>query len=488
MRKIFHKLYVKVYLCFLFIIMVFVGLMGTIFNQLFSKSTMSSYYKVLSSQVEVIAERMGRYVLSNDLEDYGVYMATLQDTVTADVWILSNPTAYTPMNPELENIKLNDEELTKENRQVLYEAFQGKIESVTAYNEMYGSNTMTIGAPIYNEKEEVVGAVLLLAPIEMEQQTMNHTYMLLFISVLIAAGISVILAFVLTKKLTKPISKIRATTKLIAEGNYRVKTGIRENNEIGELASMVDVLSEKLEKSENERENMEKMRKDFFSNVSHELRTPITVIRAYLESLVDNVVPQDKHQQYYERMLAECTGMQRLVQDLLLLSKMENPDFIIEKEPINLVQIFDDVIRSMRVVCKNKNLTLHFESDKECCFILGDYDRIRQVFIAILDNAIKFSYLGGNIYIKIDSKDNIIVTVKDEGDGITPEELPHVFEKFYTKKQSNNPNGSGLGLVIAKQIVEKHGGTIKVESQKGDGTVFTFAFQQIFLNEDGNCM
>lgn len=488
MRKIFHKLYVKVYLCFLLIIMVFVVLMSTIFNQLLSKSTMSSYYNVLSSQVDVIAERMGRYVLSNDLEDYGVYMANLQDTVSADVWILSNPTAYTPMNTELENIQLHDEELTKENRQVLYEAFQGKKDSVTAYNDMYGSNTMTIGAPIYNEKEEVVGAVLLLAPVEMEQQTMNHTYMLLVISVLIAAGISVLLAFVLTRKLTKPISRIRSTTKLIAEGNYSVKTGIKEKNEIGELASMVDVLSEKLEKSEEERDNMEKMRKDFFSNVSHELRTPITVMRAYLESLVDNVVPQDKHEQYYDRMLAECTGMQRLVQDLLLLSKMENPDFVIEKEPINLVQIFDDVIRSMRMVCSNKNLKLQFETDKECCFILGDYDRIRQVFIAILDNAIKFSNLGGTIYIKIQSQDKLLVTVKDEGDGISPEELPFVFEKFYTKKQTNNPNGSGLGLVIAKQIVEKHGGTISVESQKGTGTIFRFTLQQIFLNEDGNCM
>ncbi len=488
MRKIFQKLYIKVYLCFLLIIMVFVLLMGVIFNQLLSRSTKTSYYNMLSSQGQVIAERMSRYVLSGDLEDYSAYMVTLQDTVSADVWILSNPTAYKPMDKELENIQLTDDELTKEKRQVLYEAYQGKISKVTAYDDMYEMTTMTVGAPIYNEEEEVVGAVLLLAPIETEENAINQTYTVLVISIVISMVVSVVVAFWLTRKLTKPITKIRSTTKQLAEGDYSAKTGIEEKNEIGELAATVDVLSLKLEKSEKERENMEKMRMDFFSNVSHELRTPITVMRAYLESLVDDVVPKDKHNQYYERMLAECTGMQRLVQDLLLLSKMENPDFVIEREPVNLVQVFDDILRNLRLVCREKNISFKMDAEEECSFILGDYDRIRQVFIAILDNAIKFSYFGCTICIKIESKDKLIVTVSDEGEGIPSEELPHIFEKFYTKKQPNNLSGSGLGLVIAKQIVEKLGGSIEVESQRGVGTTFRFTFTQIYLNEDGNCL
>ncbi len=488
MRKIFQKLYVKVYLCFLLLIMVFVLLMGGIFNQLLSRSTKTSYYNMLSSQGQVIAERMSRYVLSGDLEDYSAYMATLQDTISADVWILSNPTAYEPMDQQLENIQLTEDELTKEKRQVLYEAFQGKISKITAYDNMYEMTTMTVGAPIYNEKEEVVGVVLLIAPIETEENTINQTYTVLVISIIISMVISVVVAFWLTRKLTKPITKIHVTTKQLAEGNYRAKTGIEEKNEIGELAATVDVLSLKLEQSEKERDNMEKMRMDFFSNVSHELRTPITVMRAYLESLVDNVVPKDKHNQYYERMLAECTGMQRLVQDLLLLSKMENPDFAIEREPVNLVQVFDDILRNLRMVCREKNIRFKMVAEEGCSFILGDYDRIRQVFIAILDNAIKFSHFGSTICIKIESKDKLIVTVSDEGEGIASEELPHIFEKFYTKKQPNNLSGSGLGLVIAKQIVEKLGGSIEVESQKGVGTTFRFTFTQIYLNEDGNCL
>ena len=152
------------------------------------------------------------------------------------------------------------------------------------------------------------------------------------------------------------------------------------------------------------------------------------------------------------------------------------------------MQVFDDIIRNLRLVCSEKGINLHFESDKEVCFMLGDYDRIRQVFIAILDNAIKFSHLGCTIHINIESLDKLIVKVRDEGEGIAPEELPRIFEKFYTKKLENNLNGSGLGLVIAKQIVERHGGTITVESKKGVGTSFIIAFEQIYLSEDGNCL
>ncbi len=484
MRKIFQKLYVKVVLCFLLIITVFVILMGLIFNRLLARSTISSYYNMMSSQAQVIAERMGRYIISNDIEDYSNYMATLQDTISADVWIISNPTAYTPMNTDLENIKLTDDELTKDNKHVLYEAYKGKMDSVTAYNEMYGMTTITVGAPIYNEEEDVVGAVLLLSPLETVDITENKTFVAFAISIMISLLISIILAFWLTRRLTRPISKIRYTTKRLAEGEYSAKTDIKEKNEIGELAATVDILALKLKESEKERADMDRVRQDFFSNVSHELRTPITVMRAYLESLVDDVVPADKHNQYYERMLSECTGMQRLVQDLLLLSKMENPDFTIEKEPVNLVQVFDDIIRNLRLVCNQKGLNIKFTTDKEYCFLLGDYDRIRQVFLAILDNAIKFSHFGGTIYINIESQDKLIVSVRDEGDGMSEDELSHIFDKFYTKRQTNNLNGSGLGLVIVRHLVEKHDGLISVESKEGSGTVFQFTFNQIDPNEE----
>ena len=156
----------------------------------------------------------------------------------------------------------------------------------------------------------------------------------------------------------------------LAEGDYEAKTNIQQGGEIGELANSIDILSVKLKENEEVRNNMEQMRKDFFANVSHELRTPITVMRGYAEMLVDGVVTkEEKKQQYYSRILGECKSMERLVGDLLLLSKMQNPDFQIEREPINLIQVFSDIIRGIHVVAAQKNISINFHYNEECVMI-----------------------------------------------------------------------------------------------------------------------
>ena len=124
------------------------------------------------------------------------------------------------------------------------------------------------------------------------------------------------------------------------------------------------------------------------------------------------------------------------------------------------------------------------EGSLEPIMMFGDYDRLRQLFINIIDNAIKFSNPQGRIWIKIDAKEDIKVSIKDEGCGITKEQIPNIFDKFYKSKLRQNEHGSGLGLVIAKSIVEKHSGKIEVESEAGKGTVFTFFFEKIKGNLD----
>lgn len=485
--NVFHRLYIRVYLYFLCVVVVFAILMGLIFSRLYEANTMSSYYNLLSSQADVIAERMKRYVISNDIEDYSVYLEMLEDSMSSDIWIFSNPNAAKPMSEELINIQLTEEEMSAETKRVLEQAYDGKVSSQTGYSIIHEMKTMTVGAPIYNQNDEVVGAVLVISAVETQQEIMNNIIFLFLVSIMVASAIALMLAIIFTRKLSRPIMKIRSAAIQLSEGSYSIRLPLNEHNEIGELAATVDILAKKLQENEIQREYMEQMRNDFFSNVSHELRTPITVVRAYLESLVDGVVSEDKIPGYYERMLNECSGMQRLIQDLLLLSKMENPDFHVEKEPVNINQVFEDIIRSVRVVCMKKNLSINMESDKEYCFINGDYDRIRQVFLAILDNAIKFSHFDSSIYIKIDSKEKIIIQITDLGIGMVQEELEHVFDKFYTKKTLRNKNGSGLGLVIAKSIVEKHNGVIYVESEKDKGTTFTIELDQIYLEQDFDC-
>jgi signal transduction histidine kinase len=278
---------------------------------------------------------------------------------------------------------------------------------------------------------------------------------------------------------------MRETALELVEGHYQIKTNIRQKSEIGELAETLDILSDRLQKNEEERNNMEQMRMDFFANVSHELRTPITVLRGYTESLVDGViVNEEKVKQYYNRMLLECKSMERLVSDLLILSKMQNPDFAIDAEPVNLVQVFDDIVRSANVMSAKKQISIEMTKDNDCCMMMGDYDRLRQMFMVIVDNAVKFSEENSKIYINLTSIDKIKVIIQDLGCGISEDELPNIFEKFYKSKLRQNANGSGLGLVIAKQIAMKHGGEIMVSSKVGDGTTFIFTFDKLDMERD----
>ena len=200
--------------------------------------------------------------------------------------------------------------------------------------------------------------------------------------------------------------------------------------------------------------------------------------------MIDGVVKEEaKLNQYYDRMLSECKSMERLVGDLMLLSKMQNPDFAINIEPVNLVQIFDDIIRSAGTMAEKKSINIEIVKDQPVIMMLGDYDRLRQMFMIILDNAIKFSEENKTVHINLSKSDKILVTIKDEGIGMDINDLENIFEKFYKSNLSQNASGTGLGLSIAKQIAIKHEGYIEVKSTLGVGSVFTFVFPLFDIDE-----
>jgi signal transduction histidine kinase len=334
-----------------------------------------------------------------------------------------------------------------------------------------------VAAPIKGVGQEVVGAILIVGIADDQTAIVDSSLLVIVMSSVIALGISFVIVIIFATELSMPISRMRVTALELASGNYKAKTGIKRDDELGDLAKTVDILSEKLLENDIERKKLDQMRLDFFANVSHELRTPITVIRAYTETLSDGVVQEEeKVHQYYDRMLSECKSMERLVGDLLLLSKMQNPDFAIEREPVNLNQVFEDIIRSAGAIAEKKSIKIIVTKKLPVNMILGDYDRLRQMFMIILDNAIKFSEENKTVHIKIEKTDNIIVSIKDEGVGIDPSDINNIFEKFYKSNLRQNASGTGLGLAIAKQIALKHDGTIHVNSSPGEGSEFIFTF------------
>jgi two-component system sensor histidine kinase VicK len=241
--------------------------------------------------------------------------------------------------------------------------------------------------------------------------------------------------------------------------------GNEKDEKVGAIIVLQDV---------TEQEKLDRMRKEFVANVSHELRTPLTTIKSYTETLLDGALENKEHAIKFLKVIdSESERMTRLVKDLLQLSKLEYDSIQWNMKKISIYKIVSECVYRMNISAEQKNQMLEFNSDLDIPEVMGDRDRIEQVIVNILSNAIKYTPENGKIIINLSIKENeIIVSVTDNGIGIPKEDLPRLFERFYRvdKARSRMLGGTGLGLSIARQIVEAHKGKIKIQSEYGQGT------------------
>ena len=223
-------------------------------------------------------------------------------------------------------------------------------------------------------------------------------------------------------------------------------------------------------------ERLENTRREFVSNVSHEFRTPLTVIKGSIEMLIDGAVTDPEMvQKTYARIEGETVALERLVRDLLDVSRLKSGKIILEKTDLDLEKLAADVVNNMQTIAQKKQIQLVFEPGK-IPHIWADPDRIRQLIIIFIDNAVKFTPSGGKITVSTGMMDQMAcLRFRDTGKGIAKEDIPFIFERFYKadKSRGNSSVGTGLGLSIANNIVDLHGGGITVNSEVGKGTEFS---------------
>lgn len=219
--------------------------------------------------------------------------------------------------------------------------------------------------------------------------------------------------------------------------------------------------------------NLEIIKKELVANISHELRTPLTAIKGYLETLEEENL-REEAKTYISIIKNNVERLERIIRDLLILSELESRRELQEKEEVNLAEIANRVINQFEEAAKRKNLFLRLEVSPSLPVIVGDAFRLEQMFINLIDNAIKYTDKGG-VIIHLEAKEKeILIKLEDTGIGIAPEHLDRIFERFYVvdRSRSRRLGGTGLGLSIVKHIVLLHGGKIKVESREGIGTTF----------------
>ncbi|MFB6803389.1 two-component system histidine kinase PnpS [Peribacillus butanolivorans] len=226
-----------------------------------------------------------------------------------------------------------------------------------------------------------------------------------------------------------------------------------------------------------ELKRLEQMRKDFVANVSHELRTPITSIKGFSETLLDGALKDEKTLKHFlSIILKESDRLQELIQELLNLSKMEQQEFVLKTGVVDITNVLGDIQEMLIGKLKEKEVSLEIKASSIPVFIEGESDRIKQVFINLITNALTYTPNGGWVTVNVtENEQTVDIIVQDSGIGIEEKELPRIFERFYRidKARSRDSGGTGIGLAIVKHIIEVHKGKIKVESTPGSGTTFT---------------
>lgn len=355
------------------------------------------------------------------------------------------------------------------------DVFEGRSSFSQGFSELAGVPTLTVGSPVYQDGR-VVGALLLNDAVSGVDKAIAQGQRVLMYSAGAALLLALVLAVLLSLSFTRPISLMRAVAGRMAEGDYTARTQIARRDEIGQLAASIDTLSGRLAQARDQSDRQEQLRKDFFANVSHELRTPVTVLRGSLEALRDGVVTDPaQRDEYIDQMLKETWGLNRLVDDLMELSKLQNPDAPLESGELVFGEVLMDALRGAERLARPKGIVIRRGIPEEPLTMWGDYARLRQMLLIVLDNAIKFSPAGTTVSAVMDDSG---ITIADEGPGIPKEDLPYIFDRFHKSGSAHEGRGSGLGLAIARGIADRHGLTMTVESDEGKGTTVRFAWRE----------
>lgn len=227
---------------------------------------------------------------------------------------------------------------------------------------------------------------------------------------------------------------------------------------------------------------LEKMRRDFVANVSHELRTPLTSIRGFIEPLIDGTVTDGETRDKYNSIIrSETLRLERLINDLLDLSRLQSGKIILDIQKVNIIELISNISNKFQPQFDSKNIKYSFYKPSSNIAILADGDRIEQLMVIFIDNAIKYTNFGGKIDINVAEEESLVrISIKDTGIGIPEEDIPYIWERFYKvdKSRTGRNSGTGLGLSIAKNIVELHGQKVTVKSKIGEGSVFEFTMKK----------
>lgn len=436
-----RSLTTKLILAFLFVSLVSIGVIVILTR--FSANR--EFSKFVSNQYEAeLAEELEGYYTSNS-SWAGVNEAYIGRTANQFGQEGGHPSNYC---------------VTDLNGLVVRESFSHKLGDIVSTDVLEKSISITVN-------EKTVGYLLIEQPPN-KRDPMEAEFIRRLDYSLILTGVGTsILAFIfgaaISRTITKPIRELTSATHAMASGKLGQQVTVRSKDEIGELAQSFNKMNDDLARSFN-------LRKQMTADIAHELRTPLSLIIGHAEAVNDGVLPPTHEN--FEIIREEAERLEKLVNDLRTLSLADAGELSLDFQPVDINKLLGDIKTHYMVQFNQKRISLDLEPASEILKVNLDPVRFSQVLMNILDNALRYTPDGGRVSISTKQlKEEVKITIQDSGEGVTPEEASHLFDRFYRADESRTreDGGSGLGLAIAKSIVEMHKGKVWAESEKGKG-------------------
>lgn len=408
-----------------------------------------------------------------------IWICTMENDDTCRVFVFGDTSSQNSDSIDFSSF-------TDDEKELVYNVLHGsELRDLTsAFPSAFKAPTLTIGYPqtylrsttfnFGNSQTTAVmeenGAVFIhvrLGDIQMMTSSLKSIFVVTMLAVTIVASI---LIGILGNRVLTPVQQMKEAADGIRKGDFSQEVPVTSNDEIGELEEAFNAMARDLQQ-------VDRLQSDFIQNISHDFRSPLTSIKGYVEAMLDGTIPPDQHDKYLKVVLDEANRLTKMTNNVLDLTKMENGQ--IELHPVNfdINEMIVTLTLSLEQRIEEKKINMSFQFLQEKLIVNADMDLIERVVYNLLDNALKFTSEGDSISVETSIVGKkAYIAVADTGAGISPEALPHIFDRFNKgdKSRGKNKMGTGLGLAIVKQIIVQHHEDIKVYSKLGEGTRFAF--------------
>lgn len=453
------------------IIMIFVTVVVIGF-EIFSYRSITNYYESALVGAMLNQAKYNQVLYTNYLSRYDLSEIVIGDKNSfyrdniSQVQILDNSSNVLFDSQGSSNIgkKIKTQDVNNANK--------GEYSYQKIKNKKTGEEVIALSYPL-SDNQKQIGILRLISSTSKVKENVNNQMIVFVFFGLIIYLFALIVSYYAAKKWTVPIKKLTKVGERLAQGDFKVKANESGKNEISELGQTLNYMSENIVKRED-------MKNDFISSVSHELRTPLTSIKGWAITLQSKEIQKNEEMLSQGLIIIENEGerLSLMVEDLLNFSRLSSSSFQYEKENLNIVEIVREVYHQLYPRSLNEKINFEFKTAYDNIIVDCDKNRIKEVFINIIDNAMKFTDKDGHVDLMITKDDdNVVIEIKDDGEGIKEDEIPFVSSKFF--KGSSSKSQTGLGLSICEEIVKAHDGKLIIKSKYTEGTSVTVVLPRI---------